>query len=97
MGARPLDPCCRVTGGHDVEIDSAAGQVYYDIPGPDLAANVWHRFSLPLDGSGWRFSAGDALRRRPEAHRALRHGDTSRQALVWWRVGWQDRVTVGRL
>ena len=46
--------------GHDVEIDSGAGQVYYDIPGPDLAANVWHRFSLPLDGTGWRFSAGDA-------------------------------------
>lgn len=46
--------------GHDVEIDSGAGQVYYDIPGPDLAANIWHRFSLPLDGTGWKFSAGDA-------------------------------------
>ena len=45
--------------GHDIEIDSGAGQVYYDIPGPDLAANVWHRFSLPLDGTGWKFSAGD--------------------------------------
>ena len=46
--------------GHDVEIDSGAGQVYYDIPGPDLGANVWHRFSLPLGGSGWKFSAGGA-------------------------------------
>jgi hypothetical protein len=43
----------------DVELVGAGQRIEYDIPGGNLAANVWHHLSVPLTPAGW-FYVGTA-------------------------------------